>query len=370
MKGQFTWKTLLTGALCAAVVFSAASSLAISNDKDLLIRAKQVFGPLPTRMPAGQSPITAEKIALGRILFYETRLSIDGTVSCAKCHPISLYGADGLPKAVGNQCRPNPRNSPTIFNAAAQVSAHWIGNRKTVEDQAKQALVGPPSFGMPSYEAAEKKLKEIKGYEPLFKKAFPGDKDPLTVDNFAAAIGAFERTLVTPAPFDGFLTGKKGAYNEARKKGLETFMDRGCGACHGSPYVGGQMYQKFGLLEPYWKYTKSEPVDEGRHAITKEEKDNFVFKVPPLRNVERTPPYFHDGSVDKLEDAVSIMGRVQVGKSLTDDEIAAIVTFLKSLTGKIPDYALRVPLLPSMEPGPMGDTKDRSPAPEGRTDRP
>jgi cytochrome c peroxidase len=260
-----------------------------------------------------------------------------------------LYAADGLKKSIGNNCKVNPRNAPTLFNAAGQISTHWIGNRADVEDQAKQSVIGPPSFGRPSYEAVEKKLKEIKGYMDLFKKAFPKDNEPVTVDHFAKAVGAFERTLVTPSPFDAFLKGSKGALKEQEKRGLKTFMEAGCVSCHSGQYVGGQMYQKFGVIEPYWKYTKSEEIDEGRLAVTKNESDRYVFKVSVLRNVVKTSPYFHDGSVDKLRDAVWIMGKIQLGRDLTQPQIEDIVTFLKSLTGKIPEDALKVPLLPSVE---------------------
>jgi cytochrome c peroxidase len=202
---------------------------------------------------------------------------------------------------------------------------------------------------MPSNEAVEKKLREIKGYMDLFKKAFPKDNEPVTVDHFAKAVGAFERTLVTPSPFDAFLKGSKGALKEQEKRGLKTFMEAGCVSCHSGQYVGGQMYQKFGVIEPYWKYTKSEEIDEGRLAVTKNESDRYVFKVSVLRNVVKTSPYFHDGSVDKLRDAVWIMGKIQLGRDLTQPQIEDIVVFFKSLTGKIPEDALKVPLLPSVE---------------------
>jgi cytochrome c peroxidase len=171
----------------------------------------------------------------------------------------------------------------------------------------------------------------------------------VTVDNFAKAVGAFERTLVTPSPFDAFLKGDTAALSGREKRGLRTYMEAGCIMCHLGPYVGGQTYQKFGILEPYWKYTKSEPIDEGRYAVTKKEADQYVFKVPIHRNVAKTPPYFHDGAVDKLEDAVWIMGKIQLGKDLSKSQVEEIVTFLKSLTGKIPEDALKVPLLPSMQ---------------------
>jgi cytochrome c peroxidase len=202
---------------------------------------------------------------------------------------------------------------------------------------------------MPSNEAVEKKLKEIKGYTELFKKAFPAEADPITVDNLAKAIGAFERTLVTPSPFDSFLKGDIAALNEQEKKGLRTYIDTGCIMCHSGPYAGGQVYQKSGIFEPYWKYTKSDPIDEGRYVVTKNEADKYVFKVPTHRNVAKTAPYFHDGSVDKLEDVVWIMGKIQLGKDLNQSQVGEIVTFMKSLTGKIPEDALRVPLLPSID---------------------
>ncbi len=332
----------------STVIFSGVSS-GSNGDEGLLKQAKEIFGPLPQAMTSPKNPITPEKVRLGKMLFYETRISVDGTVSCSRCHPIGLYAADGLRKSIGNNCKVNPRNAPTVFNAAGQISAHWIGNRIDVEDQAKQAVIGPPSFGMPSYEAVEKKLKEIKGYVGLFKAAFPADKNPVTVDNFARALGAFERTLVTPSPFDAFLTGKTAALSKREKTGLRTYMGVGCMTCHFSPYLGGQLYQKFGVVESYWKYTKSEQIDEGRYAVTKNEADKYVFKVPIHRNVAKTSPYFHDGSIDRLVDAVWIMGKIQLGKELNKSQVEEIVTFLKSLTGKVPEDVLKVPLLPSTE---------------------
>ena len=330
------------------LIFSGISS-GSNGDEALLRQAKSIFGPLPQAMTSEKNPITPEKVKLGKILFYETRISVDGTVSCARCHPFGLYAADGLKKSIGNNCKVNPRNAPTILNAAGQISAHWIGNRTDVEDQAKQSVIGPPSFGMPSYEAVENKLKEIRGYMDLFKKAFPKDNDPITVDNFSKAVGAFERTLVTPSRFDAFVKGDQTALTDPQKRGLRTFMEMGCIMCHSGTYVGGQSYQKFGLLESYWQITKSKDVDEGRYVVTKNESDKYVFKVPMLRNVEVTSPYFHDGSVDRLHDAVRVMGEIQLGRDLTITQIEDIVSFLRSLTGSIPEDALRIPLLPSTE---------------------
>ncbi|MDA8422725.1 MAG: c-type cytochrome [Nitrospiraceae bacterium] len=331
------------------ILLAAASLYAAESDAELINRAKAIFGPLPASMPSSENPITPEKVKLGTVLFWESRISVDKTVSCAKCHPLGLYAVDGLRKSVGNNCKENPRNDPTILNAASQISEHWIGNRTSVEDQAKQALIGPPSFGMPDYGSVEKILKGMKGYVAMFKEAFPNEKDPVTVDNFAKAVGAFERTLVTPAPFDEFMQGNAAALTDQQKRGLRAFMDTGCMTCHFSPFVGGQMYQKFGVFEPYQKYTKSQSVDEGRFAVTKNPADKFVFKVPVLRNVAETPPYFHDGSVDKLTDAIMIMAKIQLAKDLSPAQADDIAAFLGSLTGKIPEAALKVPVLPSSE---------------------
>jgi cytochrome c peroxidase len=325
--------------------FVGAALGSSSTDDGVWNKAKGFFGPLPEAMHSQKNPITPAKIRLGKMLLYESRISADGTVSCIKCHPISLYGADGLRKAIGNQCQVSPRNAPTIFNAAAQISAHWIGNRADVEDQARQSVIGPPAFGMPTYQAVEKRLKEL-GYGPLFRQAFPEEREPITIENFAKAIGAFERTLVTPGPFDDFMKGNQGAIDETARLGLKTFMDAGCAACHNSPYLGGQQYQKFGIVAPYWQYTKSAEKDVGRYAVTKNEADRYVFKVPVLRNVAKTAPYFHDGSVDSLAETVWIMGKVQLGKDLTKVQVKEITAFLDALTGAIPLDALTVPLLP------------------------
>ena len=338
-----TFCFLLIGAICA---LSPSLLAAADSDAALMNQAKAIFGPLPTAMSSPGNPITPEKVKLGRTLFWEPRISVDRTISCAKCHPLGLYAVDGLRKSIGNRCKENPRNDPTILNAAAQISAHWIGNRTGVEDQAKQALIGPPSYGMPSYESVEKILRGMKEYVVMFKEAFPREREPVTVDNFAKAVGAFERTLVTPSPFDDFMEGNGKALTEQQAAGLKAFMDTGCLTCHFSPYLGGQMYQKFGVFKPYEEFTKSKAVDEGRFAVTKDPADKFVFKVPVLRNVAQTPPYFHDGSVDRLAEAVMIMAQVQLAKTLTQEQTDDIVAFLTSLTGKIPAAALVVPVLP------------------------
>ena len=337
-------KNFFTILLSSASIFTYSS---YASDVELLKQARQYFSPLPEVFPSDNNPLTPEKIKLGKILFYEPRVSIDGATSCSKCHPLTLYGADGLKKAQGNNGKINPRNAPTVLNSAGQITQHWRGDRKDVEDQAKRALLGKGSFGAPSYEWVENKLKSIKGYKELFKKAFPNEKDPITVDNFAKAIGAWERTLSTPSRFDKFLNGYVNALNEQEKRGLKKFISIGCASCHQGALLGGTMYQKFGVVEPYWKYTKSEKIDLGRYSVTKKEEDKYVFKVPPLRNVAKTAPYFHDGSVWSLKDAIKIMAKVQLGKDLSKEDIEDIYAFLKSLTGELSEDIKTIPVLPS-----------------------
>ena len=340
---------MLTRVIAGSLLIALSASLAAATDTDPSVRsqAQQVFKPLPTAMTSPDNPITPEKVALGRMLFFETRVSVDGTVSCSRCHQSFLYATDALAKPIGAEHRVNPRNAPTVLNAAAHISSHWRGDRKNVEDQATKALTGAASFGNPNFEIAMARLKAIPGYAPLFAQAFPGQSDPVTPDNWGKAIGAYERTLVTPSSFDAYLAGEDGALSPDAETGLREFMQLGCAACHTGVAVGGGMYQKFGVVEDYWKATGSKEIDKGRFDVTKNPADLYVFKVPSLRNVVMTPPYFHDGSVPTLPEAVRIMARVQLGKQLNDEQVTHLVAFLGSLTGKLPETFVEAPVLPT-----------------------
>ena len=328
------------------VLFSIAVA-AQAADTQLRTRAQSFFKVLPKDMASADTPLTPEKVKLGRLLYFETRASADNTVSCARCHQPALFGTDSLPKAIGAEHRPNPRNAPTVLNAGIQFVQHWRGDRTSVEDQATKALIALPSFGNPSYESAMAKLKAIPDYPALFAQAFPGQADPVTADNWGSAIGAYMRTLVTPSPFDDFLAGDDRTLSPASRAGLRTFMHIGCVGCHNGVGIGGSMYQKFGLVEDYWKATGSPSIDRGRFDVTQDPADMYVFKVPSLRNVAMTPPYFHDGSVSTLPAAVRVMARVQLGRTLADREVADIVAFLESLTGRLPDDFATTPRLPA-----------------------
>lgn len=300
--------------------------------------AKALFGALPATMESAKNPLTEPKIVLGRQLYFDERLSKNHDLSCNSCHQLDAFGADvrtpGAKTSSGHKGQLGGRNSPTVYNAALHFAQFWDGRAADVEEQAKGPILNPVEMAMPSEAAVVAVVKSIPGYEPMFAAAFPETKDPITYDNLAKAIGAFERKLVTPGPFDKFLAGDDAALGDEAKKGLSLFTQVGCTACHSGPALGGQMYQKLGLLKPY------PTADQGRFDVTKNEADKFMFKVPSLRNIDKTAPYFHDGSIATLPEAVKIMAEHQTAKgTLSDEETSQLVAFLQSLTGELPaDY--------------------------------
>lgn len=338
-------KKILLSSL-VAITLGAGYGIA-ADDGALLDQAKAIFKPLPANAATAEYPITPERVALGKALFFETRVAADGSTSCGRCHLPQLYGIDGLPKSIGADNFKVPRNAPTVINTALQFVQHYGGNRKDVEEQAKKALCGL-AYANKSCDDAANRLKAIEGYGPMFKAAFPNDPDPIKPDNWGIAIGAYERTLISASPFDAYLKGDNKAIGEQAKRGLKTFVETGCVACHNGVMIGGNMYQKFGLVEPYWTALgyAEDKADKGRFVDTKDASDTYMFKVQTLRNVGITPPYFHDGSVNNLGDAVRVMARVQLGKKLADNEVADIVAFLNTLTGPVPESFRNVPDLP------------------------
>jgi cytochrome c peroxidase len=304
-----------------------------------------MFKPLPTEAPAADNELTEAKINLGRMLYYETRISKNGKMSCNSCHNLEKYGQDNLPFSPGHEGKLGGRSSPPTYNAALHIAQFWDGRAPTVEEQAKGPVLNPVEMGMPSEEFVVQVLRSIPGYVDAFKAAFPGEKDPVNYGNFGRAVGAFERKLLTPSRFDDYLKGNKSALTAAEVKGYETFAKTGCVTCHNGPAIGGAMYQKLGLVKA-WPELK----DLGRYEATKVESDKYFFKVSSLRNVTETGPYLHDGSVSKLEDIVKKMAEHQLGKNISDEETASIVAFLKALTGEIPKDYIAPPKLP--EDGP------------------
>lgn len=300
------------------------------------------FAPLPETIDAPDNPLTDSKVALGRMLYYETRLSRDGQHSCNSCHDLASYGVDHAPVSAGVAGQRGSRNSPTVYNAAGHVAQFWDGRAPTVEEQAKGPILNPIEMAMPSDAAVLAELRAIPAYREAFRRAFPGERDPVTYDNVGRAIGAFERGLVTPSRWDAYLTGDAEALTAAERVGFNTFVATGCAGCHTGTYVGGTTFQRVGLIEPW-----PDLADAGRRAVTERPEDQAVFKVASLRNVAMTAPYFHDGGTRNLTAAVALMGRHQVGRQLTPEEVTAIVTWLEALTGTIPQSYIARPALPA-----------------------
>ena len=289
-----------------------------------------IFGkPLKT-LELPKDKVALSLVELGRTLYHEKRLSRDNSISCNSCHDTKAFGVDGEKFSVGFNNHLTGRNSPTSFNAFMHVSQFWDGRAPTVEEQAKGPILAGGEMAMPSAEAVVKKINSIKGYKDLFEAAFPNSSPAITYDNVGKAIGAYERLFVTPSKFDKLLAGELSALNEKQKRGLKKFVTSGCVTCHTGNLLGGNIYQKLGLVKP-WPNQK----DQGRFAITKKEQDKMFFKVPSLRNIEKTGPYFHDGSSEKLSEAVEVMARHQLGREFSKEEISDIVAFLKTLTGKL-----------------------------------
>jgi len=294
-----------------------------------------IFQPALKRLDnKSRSTENQAKVDLGRHLYYEKRLSSNNKIACNSCHLLDKYGVDGLAFSLGVPGEPVGRNSPTTYNAYGHIAQFWDGRAKDVEEQAKGPILAGKEMGMPTPDAVVAKLKGIPEYPDLFKKAFPGDADPVTYDNVGVAIGAFERNLATPSRWDDFLGGDKKALNPLEKQGLKQFVTTGCVTCHTGTFLGGHMYQKVGLVNPW-----PNQADQGRFGVTKKEQDKMFFKVPSLRNIAKTGPYFHDSSAKTLTEAVKKMAHHQLGRKLSDTDVTAIVAFLNSLTGEIPtDY--------------------------------
>ena len=312
-----------------------------SIDNLLLEKAKKLFKTLPVVAESEINPITKEKVALGKMLYYDTKLSKTGNNSCNSCHNLATYGVDNKPTSLGDAGKNGARNSPTVLNAALHTTQFWDGRAKDVEEQAGMPVMNPVEMNIESEAALIKKLSKVEEYKSAFSTAFPETANPITFDNLKKAIATFERTLITPSTFDKYLEGDIHAISEDQKKGLEIFMRNGCAACHNGALLGGSMFQKFGLIKEYRQFTGSTSNDDGRKVVTNLEADKDVFKVPSLRNIEKTYPYFHDGIVNDLASSVRIMVTTQTMNALPETDIELICKFLVSLTGEVPKEALQ-----------------------------
>jgi cytochrome c peroxidase len=303
------------------------------------------FAPLPEAVPAAEGLPSEDMVTLGRMLFFEPRLSKSQKISCNSCHNLATYGVDNQPTSDGHKGQKGTRNSPTVYNAAAHFAQFWDGRAPDVEAQAKGPVLNPVEMAMPTEPGVVKVLGSMPEYVQAFKRAFPKDARPVNYDNMARAIGAFERRLMTPSRWDALLRGDPSALTPAEQVGFKTFMAAGCQSCHAGALLGGTFYQKLGVVKPFPR-----TADRGREMVTKNAGDQGVFKVPSLRNVEKTGPYFHDGGTASLEQAVHEMAEYQLGQTLTDEQTRQIVDFLKVLTGKIDPAYIAPPVLPKSTP--------------------
>lgn len=326
-----------------------------------------ISGPLPTTVVSPENnPTTADKVELGKQLFFDPRLSLTGTVSCNSCHNVMEGGDDGRPSSMGIHGRIGPRNAPTVWNSAFQTSQFWDGRSPSLEEQAKGPVVAAPEMGMPDHNKAIERIASIPGYREKFSQVF-GDKDSVTLENAVKAIAAFERTLITPdSAYDRYAKGEKSAMTDSQIRGMQLFESTGCTECHSGPALNGW---EPGATEPVFnefpRYSNNEFVnkyslskDHGRYEVTRQDEDKHLYKVPTLRNITITAPYFHNGAVNSLPEAVRVMAQTELDIKLSDQNVTDIVAFLTALDGKFPQISM--PRLPS-RPG-ESILEDQAPA--------
>ena len=327
---------VIVGLLALAIGYNASTATAQGEtgsgegqSSELLAEARDVFEPLPEKMPGSEND-TEARIALGKKLYFETAISVNRTQSCNSCHRLDekLGGVDNLPTSEGAEGEFGDRNAPTTLNAGLHVAQFWDGRSPDLADQAKGPILNPIEMGMANEAAVLARLEEA-GYGPQFGSAFPKAETALTYHNYAEAVAAFERTLITRDRFDDFLGGNPKALTAAEAGGLKEFMEVGCIECHNGALLGGDSYEKMGQENQY-----ANKNDLGRFGVTKDEEDKFVFKVPSLRNIALTAPYFHDGKATTLDEAVKQMAWLQLDEELGERQVASIVAFLGSSTDK------------------------------------
>jgi cytochrome c peroxidase len=308
---------------------------------------------LPAEAPApADNPTTPEKVTLGQMLFLDPRFSSTGTVSCNSCHNVMLGGEDNRAVSMGVHAQTGGRSAPTVWNSAFSSAQFWDGRAASLEEQAKGPVTNPIEMGMGELEEAMNRVRDIPGYQPWFEKAF-GTDNPMTVDNAAKAVAAYERTLITPnSPYDRYVKGDKKALSEQQLRGMNSFASVGCTACHsGAAFSGPATSPGTGFFMKFPTFTDNDYVnkyklteDTGRFTVTKNDADKHMWKVPTVRNAAITAPYFHNGSVGTLDEAVRVMAKVQLNQDLADEQVADIVAFLSALTGEFPQQSM--PQLP------------------------
>ncbi len=287
--------------------------------------------------------INPNEAQLGKMLYFDKRLSQKENISCNSCHDLNSFGVDNLATSPGDNGTLGARNSPTVLHASLHQMQFWDGRAKDVEEQAGGPLLNPIEHNIPSEAYLVNKLKNIELYQNWFSKVYPDTSDPITYANITKAIGAFERKLHPRSRFDDYLDGDESAFNEQEKRGLAGFMDNGCITCHNGIAIGGQVMQKFGIYSDYWLLTNCATIDNGLYDLTKKEADKYIFKVPGLRNVAETAPYLHDGSIQSLDKVIEIMAKTQKNVDLTKEQISDISAFLKTLTADLSEEDKKSP---------------------------
>ncbi|RZQ55908.1 cytochrome C biogenesis protein CcsA [Pseudidiomarina tainanensis] len=314
----------------SVIVFSTICLTATHAQAEVRNEPIKVIEPYVSESP--------EKVELGKQLFFDPRLSMSGIISCNTCHNLSYSGTDNLKTSIGHKWQAGPVNSPTVFNSSLQIAQFWDGRALDLKEQAAGPIAANVEMAMPHTLAVDV-IQSIPGYRSQVEAVYGTNQ--VTLDHITDAIAEFEKTLVTPnAPFDRWLQGDDNAITEQQLAGYQLFKQAGCVACHYGEALGGKSFMKMGLVQPY----ESDSPSQGRYDVTGKEIDRFMFKVPTLRNVAITYPYFHDGAANTLEEATQIMGQLQLGRNFTKDELANLVAFMESLTGERPKISL--PLLP------------------------
>lgn len=343
-------KTHFALVACAGISMSPALASEALLLKHVFSEANALFLPLPSVDDVlAESGFSDEMVDLGRHLFFDTRVSVSDSMSCASCHDLDIGGVDGNATSIGHDGSVGGRNAPTVLNAALNVDQFWDGRAPNLAEQAKGPVENPIEMGN-SRENLIHTLSEIPGYLQRFSHAFPNDENPVNFDNFATAIAAFETTLLTPSRFDDFLRGNMSALTLGEVVGLEVFMDLGCAECHNGVNLGGNSYQYFGAInDPSVVHMPRE--DTGVALVSGDKADEYMFRVPPLRNIALTEPYFHTGSAETLAEAVQVMAEVQLGTTLDKYDTQLIISFLSALSGQQPQVTIPDPLqIPEPDP--------------------
>ncbi|MTG98839.1 MULTISPECIES: cytochrome-c peroxidase [Myroides] len=340
MKKVLALAVLCSFVACKKTTTTQENTESNNIESELLTKAKTFFQPISS---VEYEKLDDNKVALGKYLYFDTRLSGEGNISCNSCHNLETFGVDNKAFSPGDDGSLGGRNSPTVFHASLHKMQFWDGRAKDVEEQAGGPILNPVEHNIKSEKQLIDRIKKIEMYQKMFAEVYQGEADPITFENLTGAIGAFERTLNPESRFDKFLEGDDKALTAQEKKGLEEFISTGCITCHNGVALGGQMFQKFGVYGDYWELTKSKNIDAGLYDLSKKEGEKYMFKVPGLRNIQHTSPYFHDGSIVDLKEAVRIMGKLQSNKELTDEQVNDITAFLESLSCDIEDEVKKSP---------------------------